>query len=305
MSKEIIVVGSINLDLVFTSPSLPGPGETVAGADLAAHPGGKGANQAVAAARMGASVAMVGCLGEDDHGRFLRAQLEEEGICTNHVFSVPGPSGCAGIFVDKKGENQIVVASGANSYLSPDYVAAVGDISNAKVLLVQLEIPDDAVLAAVRLAKEGGVTVILDPAPARNLAQELLEMIDFLTPNAKEASMLTGVDVHCWKTAALAARQLRAAGVAHVLVTMGKFGAFFSSPQGEVRISAPQVEAVDSTAAGDAFNGALAVALARGVEPDLAADIAAAAGALAASAPGAQPSLPTLKQLAEVVSLPW
>ena len=301
---DIAVVGSINLDLVFSVPQLPSLGETVTGAGYGAYAGGKGANQAVAAARMGAAVAMIGCVG-DENGRDLKLQLEQEGINCSNISTVPGPSGCAGIIVDTKGDNLIAVADGANGRLSAELVCQASDlIAKAKILLVQLEVPLDAVSQAVRVARDAGTTVILDPAPARMLPG-LMEQLDFITPNAPEASVLTGIDVHCWKTAALAARELRRQGVKHVLVTMGKFGAFYSSQIGEVRITAPLVDAVDSTAAGDAFNGALAAALVQGADPDQAADIAAVAGALAASVHGAQSSLPRLEQVVKVVDFPW
>lgn len=304
--SEVVVVGSINMDLVFAVPQLPRPGETATGAQFSSCPGGKGANQAVAAARLGVNTALVGCVGDDACGRKMLALLEQEGVDCTRVTRVPQPTGCAGIFVDNRGENCIAVADGANARVSAQTIdRAEAVIAGAKVLLVQLEIPLEAVRAALQIARAAGVITILDPAPARELDEDLLGLADYLTPNAGEASQLTGSHVHCWNTAAAAARELRAKSGGTVLVTMGKYGAFFSSPAGEVRITAPRVAAVDSTAAGDAFNGALAVALARGVEPDRAADIAVVAGALAATRAGAQPSLPTREQLAKAVALPW
>lgn len=304
--KGITVAGSINIDLVFSLPRLPLKGETVSGASFAAHPGGKGANQAVAAARLGVPTAMIGCVGDDAWGQSLLAGLQGEGIDCAHVGKVPGASGCAGILVDAVGDNIIAVATGANALLSPNQVERAGDaIARSKVLMTQLEIPLETVMTALKLAKEAGVITILDPAPAKTLTTELLALADYITPNALEASFLTGIDVHCWNTAAQAARKLRNQGANTVLVTMGKQGAFFCGPAGEVRITAPRVAAVDATAAGDAFNGALAAALFRGVQPDIAADIAAAAGALAVAKAGAQPSLPTSAELGQAVSLPW
>jgi ribokinase len=302
---DIVVIGSLNLDLVFSAPKIPSPGETVSGAEFSTYPGGKGANQAVAAARMGGSVAMIGCVGDDDYGRYLLSQLKQEDIDCSHVTTVSAPTGCAGIIV-AQGENSITVADGANAKLTRELVSRASTlISSAQVLMVQLEVPLEAVTEAVTIAGAAGVRVVLDPAPACKLDPKFLERVDFITPNAQEASVLTGVDVHCWKTAALAARELRGQGVKQVLVTMGKFGAFYSSPQGEVRIAAPHVMAVDSTAAGDAFNGSLAVALVNGAKPDQAADVAAVAGALATTIPGAQPSLPRLEDVAKAVELPW
>lgn len=278
----------------------------MAGAKFSTHSGGKGANQAVAAARMGAGAAMVGCVGADDRGRQLVSVLKLEGVDCTWVKEVPHPTGCAGIFVDSKGDNCICVANGANDLVTPALVAqAKALISQAKVLLVQLEIPLAAVGTALEIARSAGVTTILDPAPAGELSPAILKLADFITPNSREASMLTGIDVHCWRTAAAAAQDLHQRGVGTVLVTMGKHGAYFYSSAGEVRIATPQVVVVDSTAAGDAFNGALAAALARGAAPDAAADWAAAAGAMAASVAGAQPSLPRWESIAQVAPRPW
>ena len=305
-ANEILVVGSINMDLVFRLPRLPQKGETVGGGEFAAYPGGKGANQGVAAARLGVSTGLVGCVGQDEWGNALIEGLRLEGVDTAWVQRVPGPSGCAGIYVGPRGENSIAVAPGANSRLEAAFPAGAREaISQARVLLTQLEIPLESVEAALRLAKKGGVTTILDPAPARALPPALLALVDYLTPNALEASALTGIEVHCWNTAAQAARQLRGQGAGTVIVTMGKLGAFFSSPQGQVRIPAPAVTVVDATAAGDAFNGAFAAALTRGVAPDEAADLGAVAGALAVTKKGAQPSLPRLADLREAVAVPW
>lgn len=306
MKKGIVVAGSINIDMVFSLPRLPLQGETVSGGSFAAHPGGKGANQAVAAARLGAPTVFLGCVGEDSWGDFLLAGLQQAGVDCSYVTKVPGPSGCAGIYVAAGGENMIAVATGANSHTTPEKVIRAREVfSTARVLMTQLEIPVETVAAALELAKRAGLISILDPAPVKALTPEMLSLVDYITPNALEASELTGIDVHCWNTADQAARKLRSMGPETVIITMGKQGAFFSGPQGHVRILAPRVVAVDSTAAGDAFNAALAVALAQGTEPDIAADIAAAAGALAVSRAGAQPSLPTLEELAQVVKLPW
>ena len=305
-NKGIVVVGSINIDMVFRLPRLPVTGETVSGASFVAHPGGKGANQAVAAARLEVPTVMIGCVGDDSWGQLLLSGLQGEGIDCAHVAQAPGSSGCAGIMVAAGGDNIIAVATGANALLSPGRVEGAGDaIAQSKALMIQLEIPLETVMTALKLAKEAEVITILDPAPAKALAPELLALVDYLTPNALEASCLTGIDVHCWNTAAQAARKLRNQGANTVIVTMGKLGAFFSGPAGEVRIAAPPVAAVDATAAGDAFNGALAAALVQGIQPDIAADIAAAAGALAVVKAGAQPSLPTLAELGKAVSLPW
>lgn len=306
MKRGIVVAGSINIDMVFSLPRLPLQGETVSGGHFAAHPGGKGANQAVAAARLGAPTAFLGCVGEDSWGDVLLAGLQQAGVDCTYADRVPGPSGCAGIYVADGGENMIAVATGANAYTTPEKIEkAEKAFSAARVFMTQLEIPVETVEAALELAKSTGLTTILDPAPVKSLTPDILSLVDYITPNAREATELTGIDVHCWSTADQAARKLRSMGPGTVIITMGQLGAFFSGPQGQVRIAAPSVVAVDSTAAGDAFNAALAVALAQGTEPDIAADIAAAAGALAVSKAGAQPSLPTVEELAQVVNLPW
>lgn len=305
MKNDIVVVGSINMDMVFHVEQLPVSGETVRG-DFTLHPGGKGANQAVAAARMGAAAAMVGCVGNDQYGKDLLAALKLNGVDCSNVLVVEESTGCAGLMVDSKGDNYIAVHSGANGQLTPGRVNKVRSIiAGARILMVQMEVPQETVKTALKLARAAGVVTILDPAPAQKLDPELLALVDFITPNAREAATLMGSDVNCWQTAANAARQLRGMGVKNALVTMGKLGAFFSSSMGEVRIPTPSVQAVDSTAAGDAFNGALAAALINGASPDRAADFAAAAGALTAGRPGAQPSLPTLAEMAKVVTLPW
>lgn len=303
--REIVVVGSVNVDFVFSLPRLPLKGETVSGGGFAIHYGGKGANQAVAVARLGITPAIVASVGDDSWGSSLVARLEEEGVDCRFMRRVAAPSGCAGVFVDPAGDNFIAVAGGANAYLTPSQVMGAGAfIRRAAVLMVQQEIPRETVKAALWEARQGGVVTILDPGPDE-LPGEILGLVDYITPNAVEAAGLTGVDVHCWSTAAKAARRLRQLGVKAALVTMGKGGAFYSGPKGDVRIAAPPVEAVDSTGAGDGFNGALAVALAKGVEPDLAADIAAAAGALATTRAGALNSFPREEELARVIGLPW
>ena len=305
MKKGIVVAGSINIDMVFSLPRLPLQGETVSGGSFAAHPGGKGANQAVAAARLGAPTVFLGCVGEDSWGDFLLAGLQQAGVDCSYVTKVPGPSGCAVIYVAAGGKYDCSSYRGKCPHHARKSERAREVFSTARVLMTQLEIPVETVAAALELAKSAGLISILDPAPVKALTPEMLSLVDYITPNALEASELTGIDVHCWNTADQAARKLRSMGPETVIITMGKQGAFFSGPQGHVRILAPRVVAVDSTAAGDAFNAALAVALAQGTEPDIAADIAAAAGALAVSRAGAQPSLPTLEELAQVVKLPW
>lgn len=305
MSREVVVVGSVNTDFVFSVARFPEPGETAPGS-LNIYPGGKGANQAVALARLGGKAALIARVGDDPYSQEAARGLKAEGLDTSYVLPTSGPGGAAGIWVDQHGENSIVIAGGANMALSPgDVDAAQQLIEGSKVLLVQLEVPMETVVHALKIAKQAGVTTILDPAPAQALPREVLALVDVITPNAGEATKLTGIDVHCWKTAALAGRWLREQGVGLAMVTMGKFGAMCVTPQGDVRINVPRVEVVDTTAAGDAFAAALSLGLARGLAPDAAADLAAAAGALTVTKAGAQPSLPHLKDLKEVVEVPW
>lgn len=296
---EIAVVGSANLDLVVEVPRVPLVGETVLGGDLARIPGGKGANQAVAAARLGRSVAMIGRVGDDEGGRMLRAALETDGVDTSHLTTTPNtPSGVALIAVGDDGDNSIVVSPGANSRLSVTDVEAAADVLDAAaVTLVQLESPVDAVLAA---AESAGGVVVLNPAPAPSspLPAKLLEAVDVIVPNQTELALLTGhdgtVDV------AVAADSARQLPIPTVVVTLGALGAL-AVVEGEVsHIAAPEVEPVDTTAAGDSFCGALADALVR-KEPIVdAVRWAVRVGAATTLRPGAQPSLPNP---AEVTSL--
>lgn len=291
---RICVVGSINMDLVVQTPRIPVPGETIIGGPFATHPGGKGANQAVAAGRAGASVVMIGCVGDDEFGRELRAGLDEEGLDTTHVHVAPGvASGIALIAVDAQGQNTIIVAPGANGALSRDDVRdADPAITAADVLLLQLEVPLPVVEQAARLAHHAGVTVMLNPAPAQPLPPDLLALCDYLTPNETEAEALTGILPTDWDTAAQAARRLVDMGASSVIVTLGSRGALLLHEGMVQRQPAFTVNVIDTTAAGDAFVGAFATAIGRGLPAPAALQRAAAAGALATTVPGARPSLP-------------
>jgi ribokinase len=294
-APHLIVVGSSNTDLIVRAERLPAPGETVLGGEFITAAGGKGANQAVAAARCGARVAFVARVGADAYGRDSLANFAREGMDTRYVFTDrQALSGVALIVVDARGQNLIAVASGANARLTPaDVAAARPAFAEARVLLLQLESPMETVLAAARLGREHGLTVILNPAPARPLPTELYPLVDVLTPNEHEAAALTDE-----RAPEAAARALLARGVKTVIVTLGAAGVLLATGNGVETHAGFRVEAVDTTAAGDAFNGGLAVARARG-EPRLAAiRYAQAAAALSVTRLGAQPSLPTAAEVA-------
>ncbi len=284
----VLVVGSVNVDLVTTVARLPGPGETVAGGTFARHGGGKGANPAVAAARWGAAVRFAGAVGDDDLGAAAVAELAAEGIDVTAVARVPGaPTGVASIVVDAAGENQIAVASGANAALDPGAaLAALGPLDEAAVVL-NLELADPVVLAAARAARAAGLILVVDPAPARALAAPLLDLAPVLVPNAGEARALSGVD-----DPAAAGRALAARTGAPVVVTLGADGALLVHGDAVDAVAAPAVAAVDTTGAGDALCGVLAAELARGAP--LAAALGEAVGAASASTgvPGARAGMP-------------
>jgi ribokinase len=286
----IVVVGSANTDMVIRVDRIPGPGETVIGHEFVIAPGGKGANQAVAAARLGADVAFVARLGTDTFGDRAVAGYEDEGIDTSFIARDPdAASGVALIFVDDAGENTIAVASGANARLTPhDVERAAEMIAGAHVLLVQLEVPLDAVSRAIELAHDAGAQVILNPAPAREIPASLLSKVSIITPNEHEIKVVvgTGDREH-------ALDKILEAGVHTALVTLGARGVLWATGERQTPVPAFAVQAVDTTAAGDAFNGGLAYALARGMEMAEAIRYASAVAAIAVTRMGAQPSLPT------------
>jgi ribokinase len=280
--SELVVVGSVNADLVVRLSRLPAPGETVSGGTFERHHGGKSANQAVAAARLGASVTFVGAVGADDLGADAVAALEREGIdCSGVARLEDAPTGVALIVVDEAGENQIAVASGANARLAAPAVPA-----GARIVLLGLEVPDEAVLAAAHAA--GSARLVLNPAPARPVPDELLDRGPILTPNAAEARALAG------KTDAEAAgRALADRTGAPVVVTLGADGALLLAPRAAPeQVPALRVEVVDTTCAGDTFTGALAAELARGADIRAAARFATAAAALSTQAAGAREGMP-------------
>jgi len=294
---RVIVVGSANVDLVVQTPHIPQPGETVLGRDFVMALGGKGANQAVGAARLGAEVIFVARVGRDVFGGQCLDGYSTEGMTTDYVIRDPeAATGVALIAVADDGENSITVASGANMKLSPDDVRlAEGVFQGADVLLLQLEVPLETVMAAAKLARQLGVRVVLNPAPARRLPSELLEVVDVITPNQIELAQLANIpaaQVKAMSDEELAKMAL-GLGPSAAVITLGADGALAAGSWGWQRVPSYRVEAVDTTAAGDAFNAGLVVALATGdrnlVE---AARFACACGALAATKLGAQPSLP-------------
>lgn len=296
---KVAVVGSINADMILAVARLPKPGETVLGGEFSLAGGGKGANQAVAAARAGASVSFVARVGDDPFGREAVARFAEEGIDTVHVLrDGAAPTGVALIFVDAAGENCIGVASGANAKLSPADIDAARDvIAGAKVLLVQLETPVETVTHAIRVAHDAGVMVVLNPAPAQALPSEVLRMLSVITPNRGEAEALTGE-----VTTREAAARLHAMGVPRVIVTLGGEGVSVSEEGQTWQVPAHAVEPVDTTAAGDVFNGALAASLAEGAVLRDAVRFANAAAALSVQKMGAQPSVPSRAGIEEFLA---
>ncbi len=296
---KIVVIGSSNTDMVIKSARIPGPGETVLGGQFVMAAGGKGANQAVAAARLGAQVVLVARVGQDVFGAQAITNFQAEGISTDFVkLDEHAPSGVALILVDDSGENVISVAPGANATLSKEDVLAAREvIASADVLLLQLEIPLPAVEEAARIAADVGVPVILNPAPAQLLPDSLLSCVSILTPNETEAELLTRVCVSDEGSAQRAGKALLESGIGTVLLTRGSRGVYLVAREEAKAIPAMAIKPVDTTAAGDAFNGALAVALGEGQGLEAAVRFANAAGALAATRLGAQPSLPTRAEL--------
>jgi len=304
MRAHVTVVGSLNMDLVARTPRIPQPGETIIGGDFHTVPGGKGANQAVAAARLGAQVSMVGRVGRDAFANPLLENLAAAGV--DHTFVTQDPGGATGvalIVVDGAGQNSIVVASGANMRLLPaDVDAAEAAIAAADALLLQLESPLETVTRAAEMARTHRVTVILNPAPARPLPAALLSLVDVLIPNESETSLLTGMPVGDQVEAETAAAALRESGVGTVILTLGDRGALLAREGETERFPAFDVTPVDTTAAGDAFVGGFAVALAEGQSLAEAVRWGNAAGALATTKLGAQPSLPNRHALGKLLA---
>jgi len=295
---NILVVGSLNMDLVVQAPRHPAVGETILGGEFHTFPGGKGANQAVAASRLGAQVRMIGRLGVDNFGEALLHTLRNDGVDTQYISRDPAAAtGVALITVSSAGQNTIVVASGANARLSlQDVEAAEAAFQNAHILITQLESPVPVINRAIELAHHYGVITILNPAPAQPLEARLLEEIDYLIPNEHELALLSGSN-----DLTTGAGIMQRHGVKNLIVTLGENGAMVVQDKESRHIPAFKVDAVDTTAAGDAFVGAFAVALTRGLDVFQATRWGNAAGALSATRPGAQPSLPTRNELEELI----
>ncbi len=296
---KLVVLGSINVDHIVNLEQFPRPGETVTGRQYQVAFGGKGANQAVAAGRSGADIAFIACVGQDDMGERIRQQLAEDGIDVTPLAAIKGEStGVALIFVNAEGENSIGIYSGANAALTPDRVEQHHQvIAGADALLMQLESPLDSVLAAAHIARQNQTQVILNPAPAMVLSDELLSLVDIITPNETEAQTLTGVTVKTDDDAAKAAKVLHDKGIGSVLITLGQRGVWLSEHGKGQRIPGFRVEAVDTIAAGDTFNGALITALLENTTMTESVRFAHAAAAIAVTRHGAQPSVPWREEI--------
>ncbi|HEJ6941784.1 TPA: ribokinase [Serratia marcescens] len=296
---KLVVLGSINADHILNIEQFPLPGETVIGKQYKVAFGGKGANQAVAAGRSGAEIAFIACVGADDIGERIRRQLASDRIDTQPIEAIAdSTTGVALIFVNAEGENVIGIDAGANAAVTPDYLARYQQkVIDADALLMQLESPLETVIAAARLAKQHQTQVILNPAPARELPDELLAMIDIITPNETEAQRLTGIAVDSDDDAARAAQALHDKGIATVIITLGSRGVWLSENGNGKRVPGFKVQAVDTIAAGDTFNGALVTALLEGKVMADAVRFAHAAAAIAVTRPGAQPSVPWREEI--------
>lgn len=294
MKPRITVVGSVNMDLVFRTPRMPAVGETLLGHEFRQIPGGKGANQAVAAARQGADVSFIGAVGDDGFGDFSQQCLAKEGININHLARVAGvATGVAGILVEDNGSNSIVLAAGANATLNVNQIeAATSAIGAAQLLLCQLETPIATVTSAIAIAHAQGVKVVLNPAPAQQLAPALLKQVDYLIVNETEASQLSGISVTSQANAQQASERLLDLGVGTVLLTMGGDGALITQTGSSEFIPAIKVDVVDTTAAGDTFVGAFAVGIANGLSVSDASREAQYTAALTVTKLGAQTSIP-------------
>ena len=303
MKKPIVVVGSINVDLVVGAERIPKVGETVAGRTFNTFFGGKGANQAVGVAKLGYPVAMVGCVGTDSFGEQLRDGLNDAGVDSTRVSTVEGPSGLALITTSPLGENNIVVVPGANKHLEPVLLEKSKPLlSSAGILLAQLEIPLDTVEYLAQFAALNNIPLMLDPAPARELPLSLLRKVSWITPNETEVQELLRRKVSTYGDYCAAAESLLSCGTRNVLLKIGRRGALVAQLDGSKEmVSAFSVDAMDTTAAGDAFNAGFAVGLMRGMNPVESARFASAAAAISVTRPGAQPSMPTLQEVEQFI----
>lgn len=296
---KIIVIGSCNTDMVVKANHLPVPGETVVGGSFLMNPGGKGANQSIAAARLGGDVTFIAKTGEDLFARQSIELYEAEGINTKYIFSDPKhPSGVALISVDSHGENCIVVATGANQFLSPDDInKASKEIISSDMVLMQLEVPIETIEFAAKLAKENNVKVILKPAPASSLNDSIIKNLYVIVPNTVEAEILSGIKVRNMETAKKAAKIISQRGVDNVIITLGENGAFLKEGKNYYTLAAPKVEANDTTGAGDTFCGALSVAVSEGKSLFEAVTFANMAASITVTRIGAQAAIPYRKEI--------
>ncbi|MCF8240330.1 MAG: ribokinase [Melioribacteraceae bacterium] len=300
----VLVVGSVNMDMVVSTNRFPKPGETIFGSDFKMFPGGKGANQATACSRLGAKTLFLGKLGNDDFAKSLGKSMSENGIDPKYlIHSDDVHTGMAMITVNEEGENEIVVVSGANMSITPGEIErtkhAFGEV---KIVVTQFEVPYDVVKKTAEITKEFGHVFILNPAPAAKIKNDLYELIDFITPNENELQSLTGIKVNSKETAELAARELISLGVKNVIVTMGSAGSLFVNSKTSKIFTTDKVHAIDTTGAGDTFNGALAFSLANGYDIDKAIKIANKAASIAITKMGAQSSMPYLSEIEDFLT---
>ncbi|WP_298941457.1 ribokinase [uncultured Psychromonas sp.] len=302
--RQLTVLGSVNADHVLRVDSFPRPGETLHGQGYSVIAGGKGANQAVAAARLGANVNFIACVGDDSFGLHIRQEFEKDGINIDAVMvEKDTPTGIAMIQVAATGENSICISAEANARLTPKRIVAhIGSIENADMLLLQLEVPIETIENAAEVANRSGTTVILNPAPAQPLSDKLLKLVDIITPNETEAEILTGINVFDAQSAQLAADVLHKKGIKTVLITLGSQGVWLSKDGQGIQIMGYQVDAVDTTAAGDTFNGAFLTALLEGKYLNEAVQFAHAAAAITVTGQGAQSSIPYRQDVTEFLT---
>jgi len=296
--NQIFVIGSSNTDMVVKTAELPLPGETILGGTFFMNAGGKGANQAVPAARPGGNVTLVTKLGNDIFGKQTMEGFKKENIDTKYVFlDNNNPSGTALIIVNAEGENCIVVAPGANANLLPSDIERVKNIGEASIILMQLEIPIHTIEYVAKLAKSNHQKLIINPAPAQNLDDELLRGLFLITPNETEAFLLTGIKVVDEATASTASQVFLKKGVKNVIITLGREGAYFQNDNLKIKINAPAVKTLDTTAAGDTFNGAISVAITENMDWEKALQFSVQAASISVTRMGAQSSVPYRKEL--------
>ncbi len=302
---KIVVIGSTNVDMIIKGDRIPKPGETVIGGKFHKAAGGKGANQAVAAARAGGDVTFISCIGDDVFGQESLAGFKKEGIDVDKIKTdTDNSTGIAFILVDENGENSISVASGANNHLKESDIDSIKEIiQRSDLILLQLEIPISVVQTAIRIAYESNVKVILNPAPAQTLTDKLLSMVSVLTPNETETEILTGIKVENEQSAKNAAKILSDKGVGTVIITIGDKGVYVTSKEDFLTMPGYSVTPVDTTAAGDTFNGAFAVYMAEGKGLKESIRFANAAGAISVTRLGAQPSIPMREEIEELINL--